>query len=41
MAKKKRVWAYTGSLLAPISRYFLNLSVTTNPYDLNGSSIAE
>jgi hypothetical protein len=39
--KKKRVWMYTGSLIEPLSRYFLNLSVTINPKDKEGSRIAE
>jgi len=41
MAKKKRIWAYTGSLIAPLSRYFQTLKVTINPRDRKGSAIAE
>jgi len=39
--KKKRVWVYTGSLIAPISRYFLNLTVNLNSADPQGSKIVE
>ena len=39
--KKKRVWMYTGSLIAPLSRYFLNLSCNLHPTDPTGTKIVE
>jgi hypothetical protein len=39
--KKKRVWMYTGSLIEPLSRYFLSLNVVVNAKDPIGSRIAE
>lgn len=41
MGKKKRVWVYTGSLIQPLARYFLNLNIKLNSKDLAGSRIAE
>ena len=41
MGKKKRIWVYSGSLIAPLSRYFLNLNIITNTKDIQGSRIAE
>ena len=41
MAKKKRIWAYTGSMIKPIARYFKKIKVVINPHDIKGSSIGE
>ena len=39
--KKKRVWMYAGSLIAPTARYFLKLDVNINARDPNGTKIVE
>lgn len=41
MAKKKRIWAYTGSMISPIAKYIISLKVTLNVNDYRGSGIAE
>ena len=39
--KKKRVWMYSGSMIAPTARYFLKLDVNINSRDLAGTKIVE
>jgi len=39
--KKKRVWMYTGSLIAPTARYFLKLNININSRDPQGTLITE
>ena len=49
MGKKKRIWAYTGfylnyakgSLIQPMARYMVSLTVNINPRDPKGSAVAE
>jgi hypothetical protein len=33
MGKKKRIWAYSGSLIKPIGRYITKIDIVYNPRD--------